>query len=648
MDSPFLRIGAALALLLLPLPALGATDAATFEARLLLPDGSPAASYTVAVVGHTQSAHTGPDGRFVLTPAPAPPFSLVASGPNGEVSAPIEVEALPAGPIDLTVPAALRDSITVVSGIAPSLDLLPGNAATVLTQEALEQRAPQRLYQVLESVAGASKLGDGADSVPVLRGLGRGRTLILLDGARVTAERRAGPSATFIEPASLASVEVLRGPGSVVYGSDALGGVLNAISRDPEPGRFVLRASVEGAAGALDQRSGYLAASADVGRGAVLLEGHVRQADDAEAGGGEEIFNSSFDGWGGGVRYVRDAGQGRLRLGFARNTTEDLGKAAIDSRLIRAFYPEETSERLTASWIGVPGGGWDALEASLFAGSYHIILDRDREPTATSNRRIDRADTDADDAALRTVAGRGLGGGFLQLGIDVHSRFNLEAITGRIDFAADRTTVTREQRIPSIEDARQLTSGIFATWSRPLGTWLSLGSGLRGDHVDTENTGGFFGDRAESDSAVTGHLALTAGPFGALDDHAAGGARLPFADAFRPLLPRPLGPRLRHRQPVARARDEPPGGPLDALRPRPPRPRPLRLPLPHRRPHRALPGRRQLLLPQPRRGDDRGVGGRGADRSRRPLERRPRLRLGPRRGRRRRLRSTTSPRPTAG
>ncbi|HEX5761080.1 MAG TPA: TonB-dependent receptor [Thermoanaerobaculia bacterium] len=498
-----------LALLLAPLPAL----AAPFAARLLLPDGTPAAGYTVTVVGHPLSAVCDAEGRFVLSPAPPAPFSLVASSPEGEVSAPLEVAALPVGLLDLSIPAALRDSITVVSGAAPSLDLLPGNAATVLTHEALEQRAPQRLYQVLEAVAGASKLGDGADSVPALRGLGRGRTLILLDGARVTAERRAGPSATFVEPASLASVEVLRGPGSVVYGSDALGGVLNAISRDPDPGRFGLRFSLEGAAGALDQRAGYLAASADVGRGGLLVEGHARQAEDAEAGGGEEIFNSSFEGWGAGVRYVRDTGPGRLRLGFARSTTEDLGKAAIDSRQIRAFYPEETSERLTASWIGVPGGGWDSLEAALFAGRYHIILDRDRAPTATSDRRIDRSDTDADDAALRTVAGREVGGGFLQLGVDAHSRFGLEAITGRTDFAADAATVVREQRTPSIADARQLTSGLFATWSRPLGASLSLGSGVRGDYVDTENRGGFFGDRAESDSAVTGHLALTAGPF---------------------------------------------------------------------------------------------------------------------------------------
>ena len=82
--------------------------------------------------------------------------------------------------------------------------------------------------------------------MPALRGLGRGRTLILIDGARVTAERRAGPSATYLDPASLAAVEVLRGPGSVIYGSDAFGGVLQAVTRDPDPDAPAVSAGVEG------------------------------------------------------------------------------------------------------------------------------------------------------------------------------------------------------------------------------------------------------------------------------------------------------------------------------------------------------------------------------------------------------------------
>lgn len=484
--------------------------AAGLAARLRLPDGEPAAGWVVTVVGRPISAPCGPDGRFVLDPAPEPPFVLVASGPNGEVSAPLEVAALPAGGAELTLPAALRDSLTVVSGIAPSLDSLPASAPIVLTQEELEQRAPQRLFQALDSIAGASKLGDGADSVPALRGLARGRTLILLDGARVTAERRAGPSATFIDPASLASVDVLRGPGSVIYGSDAFGGVINAISRDPEPGRFHLRFGAEAATGGLDEQSGHVALSTDLGAGQLLVAGHVSDADDGEAGGGEEIFNSGYADRGGALRLVTDAGSGRLRLGLTVDRVEDLGKAAIDSRSIRSFYPEESSDRFTASWLGTPGGGWESLEAALFAGRYRIILHRDRVPTATSNRRIDISDVDADDAAVRAVGARPLAGGRLQVGLDIHSRFNLQALTGRVDFAGDAVTVSRTQTTVSIDEASQLTGGLFGTWTRDLGARFTLGLGLRGDQVKSENRGGFFGDRNESASAVSGNLALTA------------------------------------------------------------------------------------------------------------------------------------------
>ncbi len=485
--------------------------AARLQARLLLPDGQPASGYTVSVVGQPVTVPCDPDGRFVLDPAPRPPFSIVAAGPNGEVSAPFEITTVESL-TEITLPPIARDSVTVVSGVAPTLDTLPASAATVVTLEELEQRAPQRLYQVLESVAGASKLGDGADSVPALRGLARGRTLILLDGARVSAERRAGPSATFVDPESLASVEVLRGPGSVVYGSDAFGGVINAVTRDPDPTGLGVRFGVEASGGALDQQAAYLAGSADLGGGQLLAEGHWRTADDTEAGDGVPIFNSGFDGKGGALRYLHDLGPGRLRVGVAADRMEDLGKAAIDSRQIKAIYPEETSDRLVASWIGAPGGSWDSLESSLFYGRYNIILDRDRTPTPTSNRRIDRADTDARDASFRVLGARSLAGGRLQLGADAWSRFSLHAITGRVDFAADATTVTNRTEVVSVEDARQLTTGLFATWTRPLGAATSLGIGLRGDRSETKNEGGFFGDRSQEHTALSGNVALTWSP----------------------------------------------------------------------------------------------------------------------------------------
>jgi 1-pyrroline-5-carboxylate dehydrogenase len=448
---------------------------------------------------------------FMLDPVPRLPFRLVVSGPNRELSAPIEVHELGEGVLELRIPSVVRDSVTVVSGIAPGLDLLPASAATVVSAEALEQRSPQRLVDALESVAGASKLGEGADSVPALRGLARGRTLILIDGARVSAERRAGPSATFVDPSALAAVEVLRGPGSVVYGSDAFGGVLNAVTRDPASAR-ALQLTFEGAAGGEQRIGGALLASAPTGRGALLVQGYAVDAGDADAGGGRRLANSSYATSGGALRYLRPLGRGRLRAALQMDRVTDLGKAASDSDAVRAFYPSEDSDRLVLSWIGAAASSWDALEATLFVGDYRILLDRDRAATPGAARRIDRSATEARDAQARVVGGRALAGGRLQLGLDVHSRFDLAARVSRVDYAADSATPVTESASVAIEDARQVSSGAFATWSRPLAGHWTLAVGARADHVATRNRGGFFGDRSETANALSGNLAATWAP----------------------------------------------------------------------------------------------------------------------------------------
>ncbi|MCM2269385.1 MAG: TonB-dependent receptor [Thermoanaerobaculia bacterium] len=503
------RAGAAFVVLCLHAPA-GAL-AARLEARLLLPDGRPAAGYSVSIVGGAVTVPCAADGSFRLDPAPSPPFRLVAAAPNGELSAPIEVAAVPDGLVELTLSAVVRDAVTVVSGIAPGLDLLPASAAVVVSSEALEQRPPQRLVDALESVAGASKLGEGADSVPALRGLARGRTLILVDGARVTAERRAGPAATFVDPATLASIEVLRGPGSVVYGSDAFGGVLNAVTRDPDPERS-LRFSLEGSVGGQPQTGASVALSLPVGAGALLVDLHGADADDGEAGGGDAIDNSSYASFGGAFRWVQPLGPGRLRVSLQADRVDDLGKAAIDSREIRAVYPREDSDRLMVAWIGAPSATWDALEASLFAGTYRVELERDRAATADADRRVDTSDTDAKDAQLRAVAGRGWAGGRLQVGLDVHSRLDLASTVGRVDYAADGATVAAASSSAAIDDARQIASGLFATWSRALAPRWSLAVGARGDRIASRNRGGFFGDRSSSDTALAGNVAVTWAP----------------------------------------------------------------------------------------------------------------------------------------
>ena len=117
-----------------------------------------------------------------------------------------------------------------------------------------------------------------------------------------------------------------------------------------------------------------------------------------------------------------------------------------------------------------------------------------------------------------------------------------------------------------------------------------------------------------TNGAFSGFVAATARPLRRLLGDRAGRARLPRPDALRSLLPRPDRPRLHHRQPRPRARDEPAARPRPALR----RATACGPPLyayqyRHRRPDRALPDAdRLLLLPQPGRSPDPGNRSRAA------------------------------------
>jgi iron complex outermembrane receptor protein len=327
----------------------------------------------------------------------------------------------------------------------------------------------------------------------------------------VTSERRAGPSAGFLDPFTLAAVEVARGPGSVAYGSDAFGGIINARSRFPEPGAGPsLRFAVDQGAGAVDERAAGLEASGDLWGGAWLAQLRARSAGDSEAPGGERILASAYSDRGGALRYAVDTPAGRLRAAVTLDESRDTGNPAADSAITRSIYPQESSRRFNLGLASGPVAGWDSLDLGLFLGTYRLVLDRERVPAATVTRQIDRSDVDANDGSVRVVGSRAALGGRLQVGAEVVSRFGLQAITDRdlFNLAGDQTA---RQTTVSIDEARRVDSGLFLIWDRPLLASTLLSVGLRGDRVESRNQGGFFGDRSTSHDALSGYLAVTAG-----------------------------------------------------------------------------------------------------------------------------------------
>jgi outer membrane receptor protein involved in Fe transport len=488
---------------------------AAFDGRVLSKvSGQAIADAEVSILGRAGSVRTDPEGRFRWVPDPQPPFEALVVLPGGGYVRPILVTALPEGTLVLEVTPALEESVMVVAGSAPSLDVTPAAGVTVVPADDVRSRQPANVAQALENVAGAATVSEGHAAVPAVRGLASGRTLILIDGARVTAERRLGPSATFLDPASLEGIEIARGPGSVAYGSDAFGGVVQLRTRRAEPGS-PLRGRFTGAAGAgTPQRRAALELTRGFARGGVLVQGHWRRFADWSSPQGE-VVNSGAKDRGLLARFDHALGGGLFSAGWQSDFARDVGRPRNDSEAVRFFYPREDSHRLTLGWERASMGALDRLGATAFFGTYEVVADQDRFPTATAPRSVERAEVRAKDFHVRLFGEDALGRVKVEGGLDLNGRFDLRAHDVTLRYARSGALASATDNV-STEDARRTDLGLYLQAEAPAGRAVLLAVGVRVDRVATRNAGGHFGDRAEDNNALSGFASATAGSFGGL------------------------------------------------------------------------------------------------------------------------------------
>lgn len=494
------------------LPDLAAAQALELSGRVVEEkNGRPIAGASVTLVGSTGSVRTDGDGRFTWERPPTPPFQVVVVLPGGQVSAPVEVSRLDET-ITITVGAVAREAITVV-GAAPSVSAAPAAAMSLLPESQITRRNPDNLMQALETVPGVNVVSEGHATVPAIRGLARGRTLVLIDGARVTSERRVGPSATFADPASFEGIDVARGPGSVAYGSDALGGVISVRTRRAVPGSpFMIRGSAT-AGGGIPEARGSVEVTQGLSRGGVLFQAHARDANDWDNPTDDsEVFNSGWRDSGFLARVDHELGAGVFSLGWQSDFGRDIERPRNNSRTVRFYYPFEDSHRLTTGYEIHDRGGFQQVTFTGFLGTFDQRTDQDRFATATTGRSIERADVKAKDFHVRGSAVRGIGPARVEFGLDVNGRFGLEAIDSIIRYDLAGAVVSQTDNI-SVDTARRTDAGAFLQADAPLTSMLRVAGGVRGDYVATKNIGGYFGDRETSNGAFSGFAALTAGPF---------------------------------------------------------------------------------------------------------------------------------------
>lgn len=146
---------------------------------------------------------------------------------------------------------ALRHDIVVTATRTETPEKNVGSSLTVITGEELARTHKTHLFEALEEVLGLSAVragGPGATASISVRGAGSEHTLFLLDGLELNDPINPARSydLTHLSLGQVERIEVLRGPQGLLYGSDALGGVVNIITRNGRGGpRLTLASSAD-------------------------------------------------------------------------------------------------------------------------------------------------------------------------------------------------------------------------------------------------------------------------------------------------------------------------------------------------------------------------------------------------------------------
>jgi iron complex outermembrane recepter protein len=134
-------------------------------------------------------------------------------------------------------PASKELTEVVVTGVTRSTELkLSPVIIKAIDKNTLNQNSSTNLIDALKNIPGISQITTGASiSKPIIRGLGYNRVISLYNGIRQEGQQWGDEHGIEIDENDIDRIEIVKGPGSLMYGSDGIAGVLNFISPKAPP-----------------------------------------------------------------------------------------------------------------------------------------------------------------------------------------------------------------------------------------------------------------------------------------------------------------------------------------------------------------------------------------------------------------------------
>jgi iron complex outermembrane receptor protein len=237
IPKTFVRVSLA-ALVTLSLSSIAAAQSFVISGQVTSTDRQPVSGAHVRIVELGKHTDAAPDGSFRFEGVPQGSYLLEAKSPRfgTRVVRVAPESAAPTVEIVMSV-AGQEEAIVVSAGVDASSLAETTRPVTVLGGIDLGSRLKSTLGETLAEQPGMSStsFGPGA-SRPVIRGMGGDRVRILQGGLGMADASNTSPDhAVSFDPLSAEQIEVVRGPATLLFGSTAIGGIVNVIDgRIPE------------------------------------------------------------------------------------------------------------------------------------------------------------------------------------------------------------------------------------------------------------------------------------------------------------------------------------------------------------------------------------------------------------------------------
>ncbi|MCP9200298.1 TonB-dependent receptor [Gramella sp. GC03-9] len=297
--------------------------------------GEPVFSASVYFPELEKGSMTDEEGNFTITDLPNGSYKLVVSS-IGFASYTTEV-TLPSQAISIdVVPSAIEMEEVIVS--TPFHQLQSENVMKVERENIseLNRKGAVTLSDGITQIAGVESLTTGLGiGKPVIRGLSSNRVLVYTQGIRLENQQYGDEHGLGINSKGIGSVEVIKGPASLLYGSDAIGGVMYL---NPEPYASPNTTNFELEGDVFGNTNGYqgsLMAKTSGDRFKFLARGSYAAHSDYETGDGERVTNTRFneEDLKAGIGFQQTNYKGDLRYNFNRSEIgipEEIGPNSLE------------------------------------------------------------------------------------------------------------------------------------------------------------------------------------------------------------------------------------------------------------------------------------------------------------------------------